>query len=177
MDIYVDATTLIALGQVGELDLLTVFDSDILIPNRVYQEVATEPARASLEGKIDSDEHVFFLVGQNTEYIERACDVLNEEEATGDTWLVADVLSHDGADEAVAVISDDRRVCTVARGLGASVTGTVGVVVRNVAEDELTVEDAKELVRRLDGHGLHMTGELRDKADELVDEAADDLEG
>jgi predicted nucleic acid-binding protein len=173
MDVYVDATTLIALGQVGELDLLTVFDSDVMVPTRVYEEVTTEPARANLDGKVHSDEHAFFLVGRNAEYLERAGDILDESAAVGDTWIVADVLSHDEQNEAVAVVSHDRRVRTVARGLGATVTGTLGVVVRNVADGELAADEAKDLVRRLDSHGLHMTGELREKADELIDDAAE----
>jgi hypothetical protein len=36
----------------------------------------------------------------------------------------------------------------------------------------MTEEDGKDLVRRVDSHGLHMTGELREKAYELVEEAA-----
>jgi hypothetical protein len=71
------------------------------------------------------------------------------------------------------VVSDDRRVRTVARGLGATVTGTVGVLVRGVRERELSAEDGKELVRRVDSRGLHMTGELREKAYELVEDAAE----
>ncbi|WP_254524428.1 DUF3368 domain-containing protein [Natrinema caseinilyticum] len=69
------------------------------------------------------------------------------------------------------VVSDDRRVRTVARGLGATVTGTIGVIVR-ATEEGLPESDAKAIVRRLDEHGLHMTAELRDTANELVDEAA-----
>lgn len=43
-------------------------------------------------------------------------------------------------------------------------TGTVGVVVRAVDEG-CPAEAAHELLARLDAHGLHMTGELRARAD------------
>lgn len=36
----------------------------------------------------------------------------------------------------------------------------------------MDVEDARDLVREIDSHGLHTTGELREKAYELIDEAA-----
>ena len=89
-----------------------------------------------------------------------------------DVCVVAAVLIHTEADEDVGVVSDDRRVRTVARGLGARVTGTVGVVVRSV-EEGLSAHEAKSVVRRVDEHGLHMTAELREKAFELVEAAAD----
>jgi predicted nucleic acid-binding protein len=175
MDIYVDATTLIALGQVEELELLCVFGADVLIPNPIHDEVTSEPAKTGLDAKLHSAQHDLFLTGKNAEYIEKAREVLDAEQDFGDVWLIADVLSHDAVNDAVAVVSDDRRVRTVARGLGATVTGTIGVVVRNVADGELTADEAKALVRRLDSHGLHMTGELREKAAELIDDAAEEI--
>ena len=65
----------------------------------------------------------------------------------------------------------DARMRTTARGLGASVTGTVGVVFRAV-KDGLDQEEAYDLIQRIDSHGLHMTGSLRETAAELIDEAA-----
>ena len=175
MGIYVDATTLIALGGVGSLDLRTVFDRWILVPHGVRAEVSGEPAKSTLERKL-STECEFFEAGIAGEHVDRAREILDESKETGDTWIIAAVISRRASDEEVAVISDDRRVRTVARGLGATVAGPIGVVVRNVADGELTADEAKDLVRRLDSHGLHMTGELREKADELIDEAAEDAE-
>jgi predicted nucleic acid-binding protein len=171
MDIYADATTLIALGQVGEVELLTAFDGDLSVPEVVSNEVSTEPAESNLRLW---DER--FVRPAHRAHIDRTQDVLDETEETGDVWLIAAVLAHRAADEDVAVVSDDRRVRTVARGLGATVTRTIGVVVRNVADGELTADEATELVRRLDSHGLHMTGELREKADELIDEATEETD-
>jgi predicted nucleic acid-binding protein len=60
----------------------------------------------------------------------------------------------------------------VSEGFGATVTGTVGVIVRGVSEG-MSEKDAKETVRLIDGNGLHMTAELREKAYELIDERTD----
>ena len=174
MDIYVDATTLVALGQVGELELLTVFDGDVSIPVGVRCEVTTDPAHSNLDRLFSSDKRLEQRA--HGQYVSKAQDVLGDSEETGDVWIIAAVLSHSEADEPVAIVSDDRRVRTIARGLGATVTGTIGIVVRNVADGELAAEEAKGLVRWLDSHGLHMTGELRETADELIDEAAEEAE-
>lgn len=168
MSVYLDATTLIALGSVDELDLLTAFDRDLVVLDSVSEEVTTDPARTALQQFRDTTE-----VGTSEPIdeaaIEQAKDMLGETAQNGDVALIARVL----ADDAVAVVSDDQRVRTMARTLGATVTGTIGVVVRAVSAGRITTDEGTELVRRLDSHGLHLTGELREQADDLIAEAAD----
>lgn len=53
------------------------------------------------------------------------------------------------------------------------VTGTIGVVVRAV-HGGLAPAPATELGRRIDAHGLHLTGDRREGADEPIDKAVDD---
>ncbi|WP_129116215.1 hypothetical protein [Halegenticoccus tardaugens] len=168
--VFIDATTLISLGTIGELDLLTTLTGDLVILPLIQDEVTTEPAQTNLTRFID-------------EYELRTCDpaihdrthqaktVLGEATENGDVHLIAAVLAYTTDDRSIGVVSDDRRVRTTARGLGATVTGTIGVIVRTVDEG-LPPEDARELVDRIDSHGLHMTGSLREKAYSLIDEAA-----
>ena len=166
--IYVDATTLIALGTVGELDLLRNLDGEVSVLPAVRAEVTTEPARANVDRFVErEDVGTSDLVPE--ERLEEAREVLGEDDKNGDVRIVASVMAGDDT----AVVSDDRRVRTVARGFGATVTGTVGVVVRSV-EEGMTAEEAKETVRRIDENGLHMTAELREKTYELIDESDED---
>ncbi|WP_135851939.1 hypothetical protein [Halorussus salinus] len=173
--ILVDGTTLIALGRIGELDLLTCVDGKIHVVPEVETEVTTEPANTNLENFLDRHEapdvsRVTDATGDASEYPE-AKQILGEDEANGDVQILAAILSDDHHED-FGVISDDNRVRTVVRGLGVTVTGTVGLLARAVEERDMTEEDGKDLVRRVDSHGLHMTGELREKAYELVEEAA-----
>ena len=170
MRVYFDATTLIALGSVDALDLLNVLDSEIVILDRISSEVTTEPARTALQQFREETDLGSPTAVDETD-IEQAQTMLGEQEQNGDVALIARVLAHD---DDIAVVSDDQRVRTMARTLGATVTGTIGIVVRAVSAGRLTAEEAKDLVRRLDSHGLHMTGELREQADELIDDAAAD---
>lgn len=181
MNIYVDATTLIALGEVDELDLLTSFDGKLHIPASVKHEVTTEPANNNLKSFIRhrpvvSSTILDSLFREEQEAKEEAKQILREDEMSGDVGLVAGIIISRRKDTGFALVSDDRRLRTVAEGLGARVTGTIGVVVRAVAEGRLTEQEAKELVRCLDNRGLHMTGELREKADELIEDAAWEVE-
>lgn len=170
MRVLLDATTLIGLGTVGELDLVTNFDGDLVVPPAVHDEVTTEPARTNLERFCESHEVGTDCPGSGAQ-LDRARGLLGDEAVTGDAQLVAAFLATLGEDRPVALVSDDRRVRTVAAGFDVTVTGTIGVVVRAV-EEGLPPSAGKDLVRRLDEHGLHMTGELREHADELIEEAA-----
>ncbi len=166
MKVYVDATTLIAFGDVGRLELLEQLDGEPQVLRRVADEVTLEPAATNLQtwvedGGYQADEDLL------EPRLPEARDVLDEPADVGDVWMVAAGLS----ECEVAVVSDDRRLRTVCRGFGASVTGTYGVVVRAVAEG-LPPEEAKDVVREIDGSGLHSTAELREKVFELIEEAA-----
>ena len=181
MNVYLDATTLIALGEVGELDLLTSFDGTLWLLNPVSNEVETEPARSNLVELIEQMDVLIAglgddLLDETRDARDEAKRVLDEEAVNGDVAILTKVIESRRKDVDIAVVSDDRRLRTVAEGLGARVTGTIGVVVRAVAEGELTEQEAKDLVRRLDSRGLHMTGELREKADELIEDTARDGE-
>ena len=168
MSVYLDATTLIALGSVDELDLLTAFDRDLVVLDSVSEEVTSEPARTALRQFREARE-LGTSKSVDEAVVERARETLGETERNGDVELIARVLAYDD----IGVVSDDQRVRTTARTLGATVTGTIGVVVRAVSAGRITADEGTELVRRLDSHGLHLTGELREQADDLIAEAAD----
>ncbi|MFB6072689.1 MAG: hypothetical protein ABEJ88_06955 [Halobacterium sp.] len=169
--VLVDATTLIALGSVGRVDLLEHFDGDLVVPELVADEVTTDPAKTNVESFFE-DRQRAGIDALSPGRQERAKALLGDEEVHGDVHLIGCVSTSHAFENTVAVVSDDQRVRTVARGLGATVTGTVGVIVRAVHEG-MDTEEAKDLLRGVDSHGLHMTGELREKAYELIDDAAD----
>lgn len=169
--VLLDATTLISLGAIGELTLLTNFDGDLLIPETVAAEVTTEPARTNLETFLDREDVTLLHTPADHDSLTAAREMLEADTTHGDVELLAGVLSF-GDDTDVGVVSDDRRIRTLSSGLGANVTGTIGVVIRAVTEG-LTASDGKDLVRRIDSHGLHMTGELREIAYQLVEESAE----
>ena len=164
-------------GEVGELDLLTSFDGTLWLLDPVSNEVNTEPAWSDLVEPIEQMDVLIAglgddLLDETRNARKEARRVLDEEVVNGDVAALTRVVESQRKGVDVAVVSDDRRLRTVAEGLGARVTGTIGVVVRAVAEGDLTEQEARALVRRLDSRGLHTTGELREKADELIEDAA-----
>lgn len=168
--IYVDTTTLIALGSIGELDLLASLGGELVVFPAIQREITTEPAATNVERFLDRDA-VTTASPVTDVHDERAMEVLGESDCNGDVRVIAAVLAHTASGESVAVVSDDRRLRTVAGGLGARITGTIGVIVRAV-EEGVPADEAKALVRRVDEHGLHTTGELRETAYSLIESAA-----
>lgn len=175
--IYADATVLIALGNAGRLDLLGVFDGRVTVSDAVASEVSTEPAASNFQVLLNFEKGSITNSIQSSDErqksIAEAKELLNETEINGDVAIIAHVIQHCEKDSAVAVVSDDRRVRRVAEGLSATVTGIIGVVVRAVSEDELTREEGNQLVERIDERGLHMTARLRQRAIELIEDAAE----
>ena len=163
MKVYVDATALYDLGQIGDLDLLTVFEGDLVIPEAVVAEITVEPAKTNLERFLD--ETAVETNPDIDEWREDARRLLDVSEETSDVSLVAGLLRARDSDEEAALVSDDRRLRAVADGLGATVTGTFGVVIRASLDDKyFPRSQAKRVIRRTDHHGIQMTGQLRERA-------------
>ena len=166
--VYPGPTSLTALGSVGELDLLTHFDGELVVPEAVEREVTTEPARTGLEALLEERE-VTRTVPE--EGVERATGVLGVESDTHEAAMLGGVLAHaerDGSgredDPTVAVVSEDRRLRNLTEGFGGVVTSAFGVVVRAAIEDKyFSRAQAKRVVRRIDDHGLGMTGQMREQ--------------
>lgn len=166
---YVGPLPLLALGTIGELELLTSLDGPLLVPLTAREAVTSEPARTSLD-RFQDRRRIRTDIPGDGELDGPAREVLGEPRPTADVRLIAAVLEHVDAGLPVGIVSDDRRVRLVARGLGAAVTGTLGVVVRAV-ESGLPADEGERLVRELDRRGPHLTGEVRETALCLVAEA------
>ncbi|MBV0923819.1 hypothetical protein KTS45_06345 [Halomicroarcula limicola] len=161
--IYVGPTSLYSLGQIGELSLLDAFDGGIVIPGPVADEVRVEPTATNLEEYLEADVET----AVDEDRVEQARSLLGEKDIGAAVTVLAGVLAHrDPSDRsAVAVVSEDRTVRRMAQGLGAEITSSFGVVVRAAIEDKyLSSRQAKRIVRRIDQHGMHLTGELRERA-------------
>jgi len=163
MPVYVDATPLYDLGQVGELDLLGFAAGKLVIPAAVVEEITAEPAATNLARFLE--EHDVDTAPAADDHLKTAMALLEVDEPTSDAQIVAGLLAAREAGESAALVSDDRRLRAVADGLGATITGTFGVVIRAALEDKyFSATQAKRVIRRTDHHGLQMTGRLRERA-------------
>ena len=100
------------------------------------------------------------IMSPNSEMRKKALAILGDQEETGDSDLIATALER--AD--VVIATDDRRLRTVCKVLGAKVTGTLGIIVDAVQHGVLSEEEGKELLKKLDASGFRMTVALYEKA-------------
>ena len=166
--VLLDATTLIALGTIGELRLLSYLDGELVVPPAVRREVTTEPASTNLDRLFEQPQAR--EEAPPADWIADAAALLDESSETGDVQLLAFVLAHTAEERSIGVVSDDQRVRTTAGGLGATVTGTIGIIVRAVDEG-VSTDTGLEILDQMDSHGLHLTGSLRVRAEGLIEDA------
>lgn len=168
MRIYADATPLYDLGMVGNMNLLTAFDGTLVIPRAVVDGITVEPAATNLDRFLD--EHDVETGPDDGEWLDAAGELLDADDRNSDVHLIAGLLAARDRGEDVALVSNDRRLRALAEGLGATITGTFGVVVRaSLADKYFPASQAKRVIRRTDHHGLQMTGQLRERAVGEVD--------
>lgn len=162
MRVFVDATPLYDLGQVGDLELLSVPDGDLVIPEAVIDEITVEPAATNLTRFLEETDVETEI--RDDGRLDDAQRLLDADHEHSDVALVAGLLAARDRGEEMALVSDDRRLRAVADGVGATVTGTFGIVVRaSMADKYFPTSQAKRVVRRTDSHGLQMTGRLRER--------------
>lgn len=168
MDLYVDATTLYDLGQIGELELLTALEGRLVLTEATIDEITVEPAATNLDRFLDENdvETSPEIDGQ----IDDAKQLLDTDIVTNDVSIIAGLLAARAGEEEVGLVSDDKRLRAIGEGVGAKVTGTFGVTARASLEDKyFPTSQAKRVIRRTDHHGLQMTGRLRERAIGEVD--------
>jgi predicted nucleic acid-binding protein len=140
---------LIALADIGQLELLRQLYETIFIPPAVRAEVLNEPARAAVQAALTegwlseqrpSDTHVISL--------------LNESLDPGESEAIALAQQI----EPRWIILDDLAARHVAEAIGLPVIGTLGVLVQ--AKDTGYVTKVKPLLDKLRDHNLYLSEAL-----------------
>lgn len=155
-----NASPLIVLAKVGRLDLLVSDEHDLVIPQRVVDEVIAgppdDPARRTLESGW----------GARVPDVAAPGRLLAWGLDADETSVLAAALE---TPDSVAVL-DDGAARSCARALGVPLIGTLGVVVR--AAHRGRIEAAAPVVRSLLAVGLRLDMELvRRVLDEVLDES------
>ena len=141
--VIANTTPLIALANVGHLDILHKLYGDILIPEAVLEEIKSEPART---------------VVNNSEWI-KVCSISSSDDKklyrarlhAGEV----EVMILAGEKDADLLIMDDNAAKKTAKYMGFKVTGTLGVLMR--AKQEGCIDAVKPIVMALIADGLYIS--------------------
>ena len=138
--VIVNTTPLIALANVGKLDLLRKLYGEIRIPEAVVKELVREPARSQV---LSADWIKIIPITQpETKGLFRARLHAGEVEVT--------ILAQE--ENADLVIIDDNAAKKTAKFLGLKVTGTLGILIR--AKEKGYLDAVKPVMEKLINDGL-----------------------
>lgn len=155
--VIVNTTPIIALADIGQLDLLQKLYGEITIPKAVEDEILSEPAKTAVKSckwiRIcnisDDSQKKFFRSRLHAGEVE--------------VMILADELKAD------LVIMDDNAAKKTAKFMGLEVTGTFGVLTK--AKRKGFIDQVKPFMDALIEDGLYINETLRQVILEMAEEA------
>lgn len=158
-DVWIaDASPLIALARIEQLELLDALSNTVLIPSAVREEVLAGPAEDLARQKLQQG------WGQPAHAVGVPDRVIEWGLGPGESEVIALGLERPGA----TLVLDDAEARSCARTLGLRLIGTVAVVLR--AQQAGIVPSAAAVFRHLRDGGFHLSDELVEKVLETVGE-------
>ncbi len=141
--VIVNTTPLIALADIGHLDLLRKLYTEVMMPSAVDYEIISEPARTLISASHWIKIKPIAGVAKKSSFSSRL--------HSGEIEVI--LLAQET--EADLLIMDDNAAKKTAKFLGFTVTGTMGVLLR--AKREGLITEVKPLLERLIEDGLFVS--------------------
>ena len=163
MIVISDATPIISLMKAGQLELLQKLFGTVCIPKAVYQEL-TENETFSEEIRIVQDcEFLYVEEVGNEKSVTILRNFTGLDAGESEAIILADEKCSD------VLLMDEHRGRQVAKKMGITITGTIGILIQAFDEGMLTREDVGECVGRLKESGIRISEKLYQKLREYVD--------
>lgn len=162
MIIVSDTTPIISLMKAGQLELLQKLFDIVYIPEAVYRELTEN--KSYLEEARIVQECKFLLI----EKVENEKSVAILRNFTGldvgesEAIILADEKQSD------ILLMDEHRGRQVAKKMGITITGTIGVLAQAFNERMLTKNDVEECIERLQESGIRVSEKLYQKLREHI---------
>ena len=145
----VNASPLILLGKVEQIQLLGALAGEIAVPRAVIREVSAKPdgertvqTLTALESAIIVDDEV------------PPANILSWDLGSGETQVISHAVMH----SADRVVIDDLEARRCAKAMGIAIIGTLGIVGR--AKVSGLIDQAEPVIRRLRETGLYASEDL-----------------
>ncbi len=160
MKVLVDASTLIALANIGELGLLKDYTDQIFITEKVKEEV--------ISGKVIEHPSLENSVGNWIDVVQ-APENDNYSGLKGLDLGERSILNYANNEDDIFLLLDEKEARAVAKSEGFDFTGTLGLIVHLCERGELSKEKGREIVKKLANSEFRMTVSLYDWALEKLD--------
>ena len=135
-----DASPLIAMVDIGEVDMLRKLYRRICITDIIKSEIHAELPE---------------WIEVSAEYDQKQFQILKLELDPGEASAIALALRNPGS----RIILDERKGRSEAKRLGLKVTGTIGIIIK--AKDQGLINSGKEILAKLEKHGFWLSEQLK----------------
>ena len=135
-----DASPLIALVDIGELELLKQLYKEVFITDIVRNEIVADLPD---------------WVKINTDYDPKQLQLLELELDPGEASAIAFALKNPGS----TLILDESKGRSVAKRLGLKITGTMGIIIK--AKEKGFITSGTAILDKLENHGFWLSDQLK----------------
>lgn len=155
--VVVNTTPLIALSEIGKLNILKDMYGEISIPKAVYDEVKLEPAYSEVNSSLD---WINVVDIDDTVYAKMFSARLHAGEVEAIMYAIDT--------KADLIVLDDKLARKTAKYMGLTVTGTLGVVIK--AKEMGYIEAVRPIMNKLIQNGLYISVDVQKMVLDMVDE-------
>ena len=150
--VVADASTLIGLSRIGQLNLLLDLYGEVLIPQAVYNEVAREPKHGSQ--KIKRAKYLTVEKVTDRKMVELFLGHLGRGEA--------EVLTLSKEKKAELILIDEKKARKAARRAGFEVVGVLGLLL--AAKNRALIPAVKPFIEKLSKQGFRLSKKVTERA-------------
>ncbi len=163
MIVISDTTPIISLMKAGQLELLQKMFSIVHIPNAVYRELVENEAYSEEIRMVQKCEFILVEEVENAKSVTILQNLTGLDAGESEAIILADEKQSD------VLLMDEHKGRQVARKMGITITGTIGILAQAFDEDILTREDVERCIERLKESEIRISQKLYQKLREHID--------
>lgn len=156
MLIVSDTTPLISLLKAGQIALLQRMFEKIIIPDAVYQELTRNPAYSDEAVIIKESDYICVEHVKNIESVKILRNVTGLDAGESEAIVLMDERKAD------LLLIDEHKGRQVAKQMGMSLTGTIGILLRSYDKGFLTDKEVEACLNILKDNKIHISKALYD---------------
>lgn len=154
MIVVSDTTPVISPMKAGELKLLQQLFGVVYIPEAVYQELADNEAFSEEARMVQECEFLYVQKVDNGKSVTILQHFTGLDAGESEAIILADEMHSD------VLLMDEHKGRQVAKRLGITITGTIGILTQAFDEGMLTKEDVERCIKRLKECGIQISEKL-----------------
>ena len=154
MIVVSDTTPIISLMKAGQLELLRQLFGVVYIPEAVYRELTDNEAFSEEVRMVQECEFLYVQKVDNGKSVTILQNFTGLDAGESEAIILADEMNSD------VLLMDEHKGWQVAKKLGITITGTIGILTQAFDEGMLTKEEVERCIELLKESGIRVSEKL-----------------